>query len=150
MGACGGDSSMGPDQPGFPAMQGTWKGRWNAQSCSATGTAPPASCANQTGDFGMSLTQTGGNLSGTMQACAGRITITGTITQDGILGLLTQAPVGTPSVQIGTFVANVNGSFMDAVFLCSVQIGATTQDALVMSVTTSNVTHTSNDPNAGL
>ena len=146
--ACGG-SSMGPDEASFPAMQGVWKGRWNSQACSATGTAPPASCANQTGDFGMSLTQTGGGLSGTLQACGGRATITGTITQDGILSLLTQTPAGTPAISIGTWVANVNGPFMEAVFACSVQVGATAQDALVMAVTTSNVSRTSTNPDAG-
>ena len=138
---------MGPETPTFPDVQGVWRGRWNAQSCTATGGASPGACANQSGDFNLTVAQSGSALNGTLQACGGRVSVTANISQDGVVSLLTQAPVsGTPATTIGAWVANVNGPFMTAVFACSVQVGAAPQDALVMTATLDNVSRVSRDP----
>ena len=85
---CGGGASVSPSTPTFPDVQGVWRGSWGAQNCTATGTVAPGTCANQSGAFGFSLTQSGSALNGTLQACGGRVAVTGSITQDGIIALL--------------------------------------------------------------
>jgi hypothetical protein len=137
-------------QPTFPNVQGTWRGSWGAQNCTATGTVSPGTCANQAGAFGFAVTQSGSDLTGTLQTCGGRVAVTGTITQDGVIVLLTQAPIGTPPTTIGTWAVAVTGTSMGGVLTCSVQLGATAQDAIAMVATLDNVTRVSTDPNAAL
>jgi hypothetical protein len=146
--ACGGGSSASM-QPTFPSVQGTWRGTWGAQNCTATGTVPPGTCANQSGAFGFSLTQSGSAVTGTLQTCGGRVAVTGIITQDGVIALQTQAPIGTPPTTIGSWAVAVAGTTMGGVLTCSVQMGATSQDAIAMVATLDNVTRVSTEPNAG-
>ena len=148
--SCGGSSASTSMEPTFPSVQGTWRGSWGAQNCTATGTIPPGTCANQAGAFGFSITQSGSALSGTLQACGGRVAVTGTVTQDGVIALLTQALVsGTAPTTIGSWAVAVTGPTMSGALTCSVQMGATAQDAIAMVVSLDNVTRASTDPNAG-
>jgi hypothetical protein len=143
--ACGGSGSsvLGPSTAAD--FQGVWQGNWQRTSCTETGGAQGVAC-NQTptsGSLRITLTQSGVEVSGSVEVASFFIPATGTVSSGGTLTLSGQAHLQSAVETLSNWSTTRSGNAMNGGFTLSIVADNPAFGSQVVQFALQNVTKTS-------